>query len=137
MLRGRSYLVGDPPSFWSLTEDAALLVESVPNAAALVASGCAQPFHHCIGGVVAARVELPILGVYVWPDSIELDYQMGLEWGPPQVIGFFQLLRDCCALDFSAVVTPAQNEGPPYPDRFAKAWTLYNQNQKPRNQSRS
>jgi hypothetical protein len=125
MLRGRSRLEGDPPEFWSRTEEAARPVDSVANAAELVATGRADPFHHCIAGLVAAGVELPVIGVFVFSDMIELDYRMGPAWGPLQVAGFFELLRDCSALDPKAVVAPATSEGPPYPERFIRAWDLY------------
>src|SRR5262249_59029194 len=124
-LRERSRIATDSPEFWSRTSEASLPVDSVPNAAALVAAGHAEPFHHCISGVVAAGVELPVIGVFVWQDVVELDYRMGPDWGPTQVAGFFELLRDCCSLDPGAVVVPAEFEGPPYPDRFARAWTSY------------
>jgi hypothetical protein len=120
MLRQRSRLVGNPPEFWSRTQEASVLVDSVPNAAALVAAGEAEAFHHCIAGVVAGGVELPVLGVFVWPNVIELDYRMGREWGPAQVAGFFELLRDCCTLDLAASVVPADREGPPHPQGFPR-----------------
>jgi hypothetical protein len=129
MLRRRSRLAGELPVFWSRTEEASLLVDSVSNAATLVASGQAEAFHHCIAGVIAAGVELPILGVFVWRDIVELDYRMGTEWRPPQVVGFFELLRDCCAIDAGAVVAPAEFEGPPNPERFAQAWAHYNESE--------
>jgi hypothetical protein len=75
--------------------------------------------------LISEGVELPVLGVFVWGDSIELDYRMGNEWGPRQVSGFFELLRDCCALDSDAEVVPEKGEGPPYPDRFMSAWLAY------------
>jgi hypothetical protein len=125
MLRRRSRLSGDPPEFWSRTRDASVPVDEVPDAAGLVAAGEADAFHHCVEGVVAGGVELPVLGVFVWPDVVELDYRMGREWGPAQVAGFFELLRECCALDPSAVVVPATSEGPPYPQRFLRAWSSY------------
>lgn len=125
MLRRRSRLHGGPPEFWSRNRDESVPVDSVPDAAGLVAAGEAEAFHHCVEGVVAGGVELPVLGVYVWPECVELDYRMGRDWGPTQVVGFFELLRDCCALDPSAVVVPAEFEGPPYPDRFMRAWLSY------------
>jgi hypothetical protein len=106
-------------------------VDSVPNAAALVAGAQAEPFHHCISGVVASGVELPILGVFVWRDAVELDYRMGDEWNPGRVAGFFELLRDCCDLDAGATVAPANSEGPPYSERFAEAWRSYVSPQNP------
>jgi hypothetical protein len=125
MLRQRSRMATDSPEFWSRDKAASLSVDSVPNAAALVAAGQAEPFHHCIAGVIAAGRELPVLGVFVWPDAVELDYRMGCEWGPDQVAGFFELLRECCALDPAAIIVPAEFVGPPYPDRFMQAWSAY------------
>ena len=125
MLRQRSRMATDSPEFWSRVNDVSLPIDSVPNAAALVAAGKAEPFHHCITGVIATGVELPMLGLFVWPNALELDYRMGRDWGPPQIAGFFELLRDCCALDPSAIVVPAEFEGPPYPERFIQAWSAY------------
>jgi hypothetical protein len=125
MLRRRSRLCGDPPSFWSRTKNAPVLVDSVLDAAAFVAAGEADAFQHCIEGVAAGGVELPVLGVFVWQDIVKLDYRMGREWGPAQVFGFFELLRDCCTLDAGAVIMPADFEGPPYPDRFILGWSSY------------
>jgi hypothetical protein len=78
MLRRRSRLCGDPPEFWSRTKEASVLVDSVPDAAALVVAGEAEAFHHCIEGMVSGGVELPVLGVFVWPDIVELDYRMAM-----------------------------------------------------------
>lgn len=125
MLRQRSHLVTESAEFWSESEQASVPVDSVPNAAALVVTGQAAPFHHCIGGVMAGGVVLPVLGVFVFADTIELDYRMGPEWGPEEIAGFFELLRECCAVAPGAVVVPASSEGPPYPERFARAWTSY------------
>ncbi len=126
MLRWRSRVTGAPPEFWSRTRDESVPVDAVPDAAGLVAAGEAEAFHHLIEGVVAGGVELPALGVFVWPAVVELDYRMGREWGAAQVSGFLELLHDCCALDPAAVVAPAEFEGPPYPDRFLRAWSAYN-----------
>jgi hypothetical protein len=125
MLRRRSQLSGEPPEFWSRVKESSVLVDSVPDAAGLVAAGEAEAFHHCIEGLVAGGVVLPVLGVFVWPNIVELDYRMGKEWGPVQVAGLFELLRDCCTLDPAAIVVPAEFEGPPYPDRFLRAWSSY------------
>jgi hypothetical protein len=129
MLRRRSRLVGNPPEFWNRALEASILVDSVPDAAMLVATGAAEAFHHCIAGVVAGGVELPVLGVFVWSNIVELDYRMGREWGPAHVAGFFELLRDCCAIDLAAMVIPANFEGPPYPELFSRTWSLYRSKQ--------
>lgn len=126
MLRGRSRLTSESVSveFWSRTREESLSVDSVPNAAALVAAGEAEVFHFGIEGLVSAGVELLVLGVFVWPDSVKLDYRMGREWGPAPVVGFFGLLLDCCELDRKAVVRPG-DDGPPYSEAFSRVWAAY------------
>jgi hypothetical protein len=125
MLRDRSQLAGEYAEFWICEQQASVPVDSVPNAAALVAAGKAETFHHCICGLMSGGVELPTLGVFVFPTSIELDYRMGPEWNSAKVAGFFELLRDCCALEPTAVVVPASSEGPPDPRQFSEVWNRY------------
>ena len=62
------------PSFWSITDDAERLVDSVPNAAALVVSGDAESFHVVLRGIRSGGVTIPDLGVFVFPDQLALDY---------------------------------------------------------------
>lgn len=128
LLRRRSHLVGDhSPEFWSKVQNASIAIESVDDPAALVASGLAEGFHFCVGGLSIAGTTLPVLGIFVLPDTIEIDYRMGPAWGPTEVEGFFKLLSDCAALAPTAVVRPAEFEGPPYSERFTKAWASYTQ----------
>jgi hypothetical protein len=122
MLRSRSHIKGDAPEFWSTIEEISKPVDSVPNAAALVAFGQAEAFHIVVCGIIANGVSLPLIGIFVWPDTIELDYRMGNDWGSSQVVGFFELLQDCGRLATDAVVKPAECEGPPNPDRFLRTW---------------
>lgn len=131
LLRRRSRLNGLTPICWSLAQGKDLLVDSVPDAAKLVAVGDAEAFYHHIEGLIAGGVELPVLGVYVWPECVELEYRMGHEWGPAQVAGFFELLWDCCSLDPGAVVVPDECEGPLHPDQFLKAWASYKERAEP------
>lgn len=126
MLRERSRLVSNaPPTLWSRTEERSILLESVPDPAALVARGEAEAFHICLGGIMVAGEELPVLGLFVWPGSIELDYRMGPVWTAPKVAGFFGLLKECSRLAPGAHVRPADFEGPPSPDRFNDTWRAY------------
>ena len=125
MLRQRSRLEGDPPEYWSRSGNKSELVDSVANAAELVAAGEAEPFHHCVSGIISGGAELPVLGIYVGPDWVDLDYRMGPEWTPMKVRGLFELLWECHALAPSATIRPADFEGPPFPERFIAAWTAF------------
>lgn len=126
MLRERSKLVGNgPATFWSRTEGRSMHVDSVADPAELVAKGESEAFHICLGGIHVAGEELPVLGLFVWPDSIELDYRMGPAWTSRKIACFFALLRECSELAPRARVRPAACEGPPFPDRFSYAWRVY------------
>lgn len=125
MLRRRSTIVSDSAEFWSRQEETSVNVDAVPNAAELVASGTAEAFHHCVGGLVSEGVELPTLGVFVFPDSISFDYRMGPEWGPAEVAGFFALLKECVQLAPGAEMRPGDVEGPPEPEQFVEAWKRF------------
>ena len=67
----------------------------------------------------------PVLGVCVWTDAVELDYRMGHEWGPAQVTGFFELLGVVVPSTQVPSSSPTRSEGPPYPDRFLRAWDSF------------
>lgn len=126
MLRDRSELFGDePPTLWSRTEERSIPVDSIPDPAGLVAKGESEPFHICLEGILVDGEELPVLGLFVWPEGIELDYRMGPSWTACKIAGFFNLLMDCARLAPGAQVTPAEFEGPPFPDRFMDAWRAY------------
>ena len=126
LLRNRSQMAGsEPATFWDRTAEQSISIDSVPDAAALVATGRADAFHHTIQGLRAAGVELPVLGLFVFPDSLEIDYRMGPEWGPAEVAGLFELLRDCCAVAPQTSVRSAEQEGVPDPTAFSKAWAKY------------
>ena len=127
MLRRRSRPGGDSPKFWNSILQELVPVDSAADPAALVVAGKAVALAHDVQGVVAAGVELPVLGVRVWPEAVDLSYSLGREWGKAQIAGFFELLRDCCNLDSAAVVVPSLFGGPSYTERFLRAWSSYNQ----------
>ena len=88
-------------------------------------------FDHSIEGLVAGGVELPVLGVRVWPAAVDLAYSVGREWGQARIAGFFELLRDCCVLDSAAIVDPSPFATQSYTDRFLRAWSSYNKQAEP------
>lgn len=76
-----------------------------PKDAELVVAGTADSFHVLLAGVVCTGIELPDLGVFVFPDSLGIDYRMGPEWGREQVHGFIELLRQLRGMGGEVVVT--------------------------------
>ena len=67
--------------------------------AALVTSGAAEPFHVVLAGVTCSGASIPDLGVFVDPDRLTLDYQMGSAWGEPEIQALLGLLRQLRELD--------------------------------------
>lgn len=80
-------------------DPAARPLDSVENAAELVLSGEAEPFHFVQGGIVVDGTTLPDLGVSVFDGGIDFDYRMGAEWRSPQLAAFFRLLHTLANLD--------------------------------------
>jgi hypothetical protein len=89
----------------------------------LVASGDAEAFHFCFTGLRSGSVELPELGLFVFSDSVELDYRMDPHWTKELLTGFFELLHDLCRIAPGARLGIPALEPPPEPDCFLQAWS--------------
>ena len=113
------------PTFWSVPEQEERRVDSVPNAAALVVSGDAEPFHLVFGGIAIDGSTIPDLGVFVFPDQLALSYRMGPEWGPEQVKALFALLHELTKSDEGARLTLEDGVVPEWMDRFQGAWSQW------------
>jgi hypothetical protein len=124
-IRANSRLYNNGFMFWDNGLDRERQLDEVPNAAILVAQYLADPFHFSVEGLTIDGVPLPCLGVFVFQDSIEFDYRMGADWGPPQVVAFFRLLKRLLSATKHGIVAPAECEGPPYPQDFTDAFNAF------------
>lgn len=123
LLRSRAArIVTEKAYFWSNTLDSERPIDSVANPAELVVSGEAEPFHVVFGGLQSQSVVIPDLGVFVFPDRLALDYRMGSEWGPGQLLAFFELLADLVALDPQASLSLEDGPLDEVVARFQRAW---------------
>jgi hypothetical protein len=120
--------LNDGAYFWHIAKDQSVFVDAVPNAAGLVVSGEAQPFHAVVRGISLDGVVIPDLGVFVFPDVISLDYRMGSGWGPAQLGALFELLNRLQQLDSEAVVTLPEECAVEAKKRFATALANYRKN---------
>lgn len=96
-IRSRSNIVPDG-LFWHKALQQDRRVADYPDAARLVAQGIAEPFHTLARAPEFAGTVIPDLGIFVCPDELTLDYRMGPEWGRPQLIALFELLRQVTAV---------------------------------------
>lgn len=115
-------VVTEEPYFWSKVDRSERELDSVPNAAALVVAGEAEPFHVVFGGIQAQGTTIPDLGVFVFPDQLALDYRMGPAWGSKELVALFELLAQLTALDSKATVSLEEGVVPEVVARFQKAW---------------
>ena len=125
MLRQGSENCSVDPTFWDIQQQRDRPIDSVPNPAELVVSGRAETFHHCVRGFAVAGVELPVLGIFVFTDCIELNYRAGLDWGPKQVEGLFRLLLTITQMAPRAEVSPETAIMAELRQQFHSAWDEY------------
>jgi hypothetical protein len=123
-IRRQSRVVSEEASFWDLQAHVDRGLDDVPNAALLVATGQAAPFHFVVEGMAAEDRQVPCLGIHIFKETIAIDYRMGSEWGPEQVFTLFQILE---ALKRSTVNGVLVQSGVEFPDAaaFAQAWRLF------------
>ncbi|WP_437742171.1 hypothetical protein WMF39_42400 [Sorangium sp. So ce1504] len=124
-IRRGSHVVSRDATFWDTQATIDRGLDEVPNAALLVSTGQASPFHFAIEGASACEVTIPCLGVHVFQDTIAFDYRMGAEWGGQQVFALFSWLEHLLSRTRAGVLAPSANEGPPDPEAFMLAWKLF------------
>jgi len=124
-LRSRSELTPPKASFWSNTEQRSVLVNTVENAARLVAMGEGQQFHVILRGLSFEGATIPDLGVFVFEDMIGLDYRMGPEWNPARLKALFECLYQLQQIAPTAQVGLPEDEPPATRERFASALQRY------------
>ncbi len=126
MLRNEAVkIVSERPYFWSNVRNQEEAVDSVPNAAALVVSGEAAPFHVVLGGIQSGGVAIPHIGVLVFPDQLALDYRMGRGWNAEVLSAFFGLLANLTALDEDSSLTLEDGVSSDIADKFQRCWSEY------------
>ena len=115
-------VVTEKPYFWSKAHDVERALDSVSNAAALVVTGEAEPFHVVLGGIQARNATIPDFGVFVFPYQLALDYRMGPAWGASEIEALFQVLIELTALDPNATVSLEENVVKEVAGCFESAW---------------
>ncbi len=122
-VRSRSAVSPDA-LFWHKRLECDQRVADYHDAARLVARGVAEPFHVLAPGLAFAGAVIPDLGVFVWTDEVTFDYRMGPEWGRPQLLGLFELLRQLAAMT-GGQVSLGQHVPPQVDAQFVNEWQAY------------
>ncbi|USH05323.1 hypothetical protein K6Q96_19125 [Grimontia kaedaensis] len=80
--------------YWSLRHNKDINIKYGDNPASLVISEEAEPFHVCFDGTVSPTgKKIPVLGVFVFHESFNIDIRMGPEWTLEAIEGLFELIK--------------------------------------------
>ncbi|MES2982644.1 MAG: hypothetical protein V4727_10050 [Verrucomicrobiota bacterium] len=118
-------LLHEDATFWDNRIEQDVKISQVVDLGELVTSGAASSFHCCFTGISWNNVELPVLGLFVFEDSIEIDYRMGKEWLPEKVNAFFELLAHFISIAPETLVKSTECEGLRDPENFYEALDHY------------
>ena len=124
-LRMKSRCEFGEQTFWDRELSQHRPLGEVPAAAELVIHGRADSFHHCLHAIEAGGVELPPLGVFVFEDQIELDYDPNDSWGWNEVAGLLELLLEIAEIAPGARFSLDDEVTRDDTERFATAWVAF------------
>lgn len=123
-------LTGNNATLWNNKSKQDVNLSGISDPAGLVTCGAADPFYCCFSGISWDQVELPVLGLFVFQESLEIDYRMGCEWNPDRVEAFFRLVAHLISIAPEAIVASTEQEGLPFPERFDEALDHYSPQRK-------
>ncbi|MCG6157277.1 hypothetical protein [Rubinisphaera margarita] len=112
----------EEPAFHDQQSDKLIPLDSVKNAASLVANYKASPFHLVVRDICFRGHQLPELGMFVFQESIEVDYRMGDDWDATTVFAFFEWLKYLVGQTKNGELAACTREGPPFSEQFDEAW---------------
>ena len=124
-LRSRSRREFGEQTFWDRELGQERRLSDVPHAAELVIRGRADSFRHCLHAIEADGVELPPLGIFVFEDEIELDYDPNDSWGWNEIAGLLQLLLEIADIAPSARISLDDEVAPQDTERFDIVWRSF------------
>lgn len=88
-------------------------------------SGEAECFHVCFNGIKSPTGKsIPELGLFVFTDSLSIDYRMGPQWNIDAIKGLFELLLKL-SNEFKDMKISHQGNLFDEEDVFVKAWIHY------------
>ncbi len=125
LLRTKSKMLTNNPTFWDVEQKIIKTLDAVENAATLVALFKAEPFYFCVENLIVDNITLPCLGIYVFQESVAIDYKMGSDWNSDTVYGLFLFLKKIVTKYKGSKISPSESEGPPNPEIFMEAFKKF------------
>ena len=119
-----------PPTLWHRDRRCDIPIAEIYNPAEMVTTNIAESFRHGLVNLTFADTHIPDLSVAVYPNEIQLDYQMGSDWGSIQLIALFEFLWAIQQMAPSATVCQAAEGRSVRSQLFSDAWHQFKQSKK-------
>ena len=112
-LRKSSSKLSSNATYWNneKKQDTSIAIET--NAAELVVNGDADSFSHSIDKLEINDIKIEDLGVFVYPESLELFYRQGSHWNKEQIDGVISALKKIISFAPNAIITACEENGTP------------------------
>jgi len=110
-IRENGQCVSESATVWDNKDEVDVPLMSLDDPCGWLQDGRADPFHCCFGSISMYGTVIPDLGVAVFRDSVEIDFQMGMAWNPRNVDAFFQFLAYLKSLATESTIRSGEIEG--------------------------
>jgi hypothetical protein len=117
--------VTESPTAWDNEKQVDAPLMSIADPCEWVRRGRVDSFHCCFGGLSIEGIEIPVLGIFVYKDGIEIDFRMGSDWTPIKIDAMFRLLAHLQTLAPESTIKSAETEGLVDENSFLEALRLY------------
>ncbi|HEY0891481.1 MAG TPA: hypothetical protein VGE32_00410 [Cellvibrio sp.] len=105
-------------TYWNNIKKRDVPIATEKNAAELVTLGEADSFSHSIEKLKINNTEIEDLGVFVYPDSLELFYRQGSHWSTEQINGILAVLQKINSLAKNAEIRACEENGTPLESKY-------------------
>ncbi|MEO0802641.1 MAG: hypothetical protein AAFY57_10245 [Cyanobacteria bacterium J06642_2] len=117
--------VTESPTLWDSDIEADVPLMPIVDPCALIQQGRTDSFHCCFGSIRIDSVELPVIGTFVFRNSVGLDYRMGSQWNSRNVDAFFKLIAHLKTLAPESTIKSTPSEGLVNERSFLQALNTY------------
>ncbi|GAB4268399.1 MAG: hypothetical protein Kow0029_03760 [Candidatus Rifleibacteriota bacterium] len=119
-----TYVVGKP-TFFNISEEREMALDEVENAAQLVCSGEAQPFHFMVRDLKFEKdYHIPEIGIFILANAVALDYEKGRIWGEIEIESILSLILKISNESTQATIRLEESVSQAAKERFYEALEL-------------
>lgn len=114
------------PSYWSISAGKEIEIQFDQNPVQHVIDQEAEPIHLCFAGIRSPSGKaVPELGIFVFTDSLVLDYRMGQEWNAEAIEGLFEIIKGIASISHNMELVHKSNTNDFDGNILTRAWREY------------